>query len=390
MISLARVAATAAAGAAAMYWLDPDNGRRRRALARDRISSAAASVSDLTGAGSRDLKHRAQGMSARVRSRLSRDDASNEILEARVRAALGRAVSNSGAIEVLASGGRITLVGPVLQREYEQLLGAVQAVRGVVEVEDHLSVWERPEGVPGLQGSRSLRGDGGAVLRERWSPATRMLAGASGAGLLIIGLREIFGTRPHALIGSAGLAFGGAMVLRSWTNVPLTRLAGGSGRRAIDIRKTLVIRAPLEQVFSALASFENFPRFMRNVRSVRMHADGRSHWEVAGPAGISVEWDSETTVSKPNELLAWRSVPGSTVAHAGIMRFERDGDGTRLDIQMTYKPPAGALGHAAAKLFGADPKRELDEDLLRLKSFLESGVRPRDAAQSARPADARA
>jgi hypothetical protein len=38
-----------------------------------------------------------------------------------------------------------------------------------------------------------------------------------------------------------------------------------------------------------------------------------------------------------------------------------------------YNAPAGALGHAVAKLFGADPKSELDDDLVRLKSLIEYG-----------------
>ena len=36
-------------------------------------------------------------------------------------------------------------------------------------------------------------------------------------------------------------------------------------------------------------------------------------------------------------------------------------------------PPGGALGHLAALLFGADPRSEMDEDLLRLKSLIEEG-----------------
>jgi uncharacterized membrane protein len=57
-------------------------------------------------------------------------------------------------------------------------------------------------------------------------------------------------------------------------------------------------------------------------------------------------------------------------------------EGSRVHVRMTYKPPAGALGHAFAKLMGADPKTELDEDMMRLKSALETGKAPRDAAAS--------
>jgi uncharacterized membrane protein len=48
---------------------------------------------------------------------------------------------------------------------------------------------------------------------------------------------------------------------------------------------------------------------------------------------------------------------------------------------MTYNPPGGVLGHGIAKLFATDPKRELDQDMQRLKTFLETGVRSHDAAR---------
>jgi uncharacterized membrane protein len=124
---------------------------------------------------------------------------------------------------------------------------------------------------------------------------------------------------------------------------------------------------------------------MRNVRQVHTRPDGRSHWVVAGPAGVSVEWNAITTRLEPNRLLAWRTVSKAAVQHAGSIRFEPYNGGTRLEIQLSYRPPGGVLGHELARLFGADPKTELDEDLLRLKSFLESGKPPRDAAAHVPP-----
>ena len=42
---------------------------------------------------------------------------------------------------------------------------------------------------------------------------------------------------------------------------------------------------------------------------------------------------------------------------------------------MSYRPPAGIVGHAVATLFGADPKHEMDEDLARMTLLIR-----RDAA----------
>jgi len=68
---------------------------------------------------------------------------------------------------------------------------------------------------------------------------------------------------------------------------------------------------------------------------------GRSHWVVEGPAGVPVSWDAVVTRFVPNQVLAWKSEPGSAVPNAGVIRFEPTGDGdTRVDIRLSYNPPS--------------------------------------------------
>jgi len=55
-------------GAAVMYVLDPQGGRRRRALARDKAVSLANKTSKVVSARSRDLANRAKGVAAEARS----------------------------------------------------------------------------------------------------------------------------------------------------------------------------------------------------------------------------------------------------------------------------------------------------------------------------------
>jgi uncharacterized membrane protein len=384
MTPIARTIVGAAFGAVAMYWLDPATGRRRRALLRDRLGSAAADVGDAVGMAGRDLLHRTQGVDARIRAGLTADEATDEVLTERVRAALGRAVSHPGAIDVATTDGRVRLMGAALAREHAALLEVVLSVRGVREVLDELAVYENTDGIPALQGGRQPRRPRFALLQENWSPATRLIAGASGSGLVFFGARQFLGVRNRDVLGVVAMGVGGLLLVRGATNAPLRRLVGRTDRRPIDIRKTIRVEAPIEEVFEVLSDYENFPAFMRNVRNVSRYANGRSHWVVAGPAGVSVEWDAETTACVPNELLAWRTVANAAIAHAGIIRFERAGTGCRLHVELRYNPPGGALGHVAAKLFRADPKTELDEDLARLKTFLETGAPAHDAA---RPSD---
>jgi uncharacterized membrane protein len=138
----------------------------------------------------------------------------------------------------------------------------------------------------------------------------------------------------------------------------------------IVAEKAIFIDAPVEQVFDTWANYENFPRFMSNVRSVLPLEGDRAHWKVRGPAGVSVEFDAVTRKQRPNEL-AWESEPGSSVQNEGRVTLVPEGTGTRATVWMSYRPPAGALGQAVSSLFGANPKQELEEDLSRMKRFIE-------------------
>jgi uncharacterized membrane protein len=49
------------------------------------------------------------------------------------------------------------------------------------------------------------------------------------------------------------------------------------------------------------------------------------------------------------------------------------GRGTEVHVDLSYDPPAGALGATFAKLFGEEPSQQVDGDLRRFKQVLEVG-----------------
>src|SRR5688500_17292510 len=112
-------------GAALMYMLDPDRGRRRRALVRDKLASAANKTPDAIGVTARDLSNRVRGLAAQAGSMFASGEVSDGVLVARVRSKMGRSVSHPSSIEVAASQGRITLSGPILAGEIDDLLSCV-------------------------------------------------------------------------------------------------------------------------------------------------------------------------------------------------------------------------------------------------------------------------
>lgn len=366
----------AAIGAALVWLLDPNRGARRRAEIRNRAGHAARTASEAADVSVRDIAHRSRGASAGLRGRVSEwrerlrgEPVDDRVLTERVRSRLGRLCSHPGAIEVVARDGTVELRGPILEAEVDQVLRGVSRVRGLEDVEDRLDVHRTPGDNPALQGGidpgiRQARQD------EHWNPATRTLGGAAGTGLIAWAV-----TRKDLLGAGAGLA-GLGLLVRSLTNEPTTRIVGiGAGRRAVDIRKSIYVNAPVEEVFDFFSRLENFPRFMQHVRQVRpLGQNGRQwRWTVDGPAGMRISWDADVTEWIPNRMIAWKSVEGSPIRNAGSVRFESQDGGTRIGIRLSYNPPGGRVGHALSSALGANPRRQLDDDMVRFKSLLETG-----------------
>ena len=187
-------------GAGLMYFLDAERGGRRRAVARDRMAHAANRSGDALRAARRDMVSRTSGTVARVRAVFDREPVDNRILLERARAQLGRRVSHPRAIEVTAIDGVVTVRGPILQAEVTPLLKALERVRGVRRVLNLLEKREDAANVPALQGGSTPRA---ARRLFTWSPAARIVAGATGTALAGYGAsrRGLSGT----LLAATGL-----------------------------------------------------------------------------------------------------------------------------------------------------------------------------------------
>jgi uncharacterized membrane protein/uncharacterized protein YwbE len=359
----------AGAGAALMYFLDADRGARRRARVRQRAAHSVRVTEELLDKGRRDATNRARGLVRRLETALRKDQATDEVIVGRVRSALGRVCSHPHAVAVTVDQGHAAVSGLILAQEADQVIARLRRVPGVISLEDRLERHESGEGIPALQGRAHPSGEVPELLQEHWTPALRLAALATGLGLgALASLRR---GRAGALLG----AIGSGLVMRGATDLPAKRLLGvGAGRRAIDLHKTIEIAAPLHDVFEFFRHIERFPRVMQHVREVEPLSDNRSRWVVDGPAGLPVAWEAEITRLEEDHALGWKTIDGATVRHAGVLHFEEIAPNlTRVDMRMSYNPPAGALGHAVASIFHRDPKHELQAELLRVKSLLEDG-----------------
>ena len=175
---------------------------------------------------------------------------------------------------------------------------------------------------------------------------------------------------------------------RSVSNLSWPQLIGigGDVSDGVLVQKTIHVYADVDEAYACWRKLEEFPRFMSHVREVTKIDDTHYHWKVDGPAGVPVEWDAVITADVPGELIAWRTMEDSAVQSVGVVQFEPSNRGgarygsARVHVRLSYRPPVNRVGHTVAKVFGKDPQRQIDSDLSRFKTFIETGRRPRDNA----------
>src|SRR3989442_3569855 len=177
-------------GAGLMYALDPDRGKRRRSLLRDKVDHAINTTESAIQTTSRDLRNRAYGIAAGAKALFEKADVTDDVLVERVRSKLGRVVSHPHSIEVSAHLGTVTLSGPILEIEVEPLINCVSSVAGVNDVMNNLEAHKEVGDVPGLQGGVRRPGERFEFMQHNWSPAARLLPGTLGGALTLFGVKR--------------------------------------------------------------------------------------------------------------------------------------------------------------------------------------------------------
>ena len=138
--------------------------------------------------------------------------------------------------------------------------------------------------------------------------------------------------------------------------------------------RTVTIRKPRAELYAYWRDFDNLPRFMENVETIRAEGE-HGVWVIKAPAGRTVEVRTEISEDVEGKRIAWRSVEGSDIATSGSVEFaDAPGErGTRVSLVMAYDPPTGELGRAIAKLFQREPEVQARHDLKRFKGLMETG-----------------
>lgn len=199
------------------------------------------------------------------------------------------------------------------------------------------------------------------------------------------GILASYGLAQKSTGGAALAALGGLLIYRGATGrcaayrqlgidtTGNSKGRGVPGNAGIRIERSIVIdRSPME-LYYFWHDLSNLPRIMPEIKSIHVE-EAHSHWVVNGPAGREVSWDAEFITENPGEVIAWQSLPNSTVQNAGSVHFEaaQDRSSTTVKVALQYLPPAGHAGALVAHLFGAAPEKMLESALARFKETMET------------------
>jgi uncharacterized membrane protein len=140
-----------------------------------------------------------------------------------------------------------------------------------------------------------------------------------------------------------------------------------------QITQSIHVRRPVAELYALWSNFENFPNFMKHIESVKKLDDSprASRWKMDGPLGTKFEWEAETTLNEPNKRIAWNSKDNSSIKTSGQVAFNSLTPGeTQVTVTLTYDPPGGPAGDAAAKWLVKLEER-VAEDLKNFKAYAE-------------------
>jgi uncharacterized membrane protein len=225
-------------------------------------------------------------------------------------------------------------------------------------------------------GVRELAAGMGILTRPR---AGWLWARVAGDVLDIAALAAVLGTRKRtrATTWLSLASVVGVTILDAKTALELSRsgeVPRTSPKRGVHFTAATTINRSTDEVYHFWHDFRNLPRFMANIESVDV-TDGHSRWRAKGPVGSTLDWEAETTIDRPGEMIAWRSSEGAELPNSGSVTFAPapGGRGTNLRVELRFDPPAGPIGAAVARLFSGVPEQMIKNDLRRLKQIIETG-----------------
>lgn len=241
---------------------------------------------------------------------------------------------------------------------------------GLEQNKDHRDVTLR------LYGLREIAAGIGILSQPK--PGGWLWARVAGDALDLASLGVAFTSddaRPGKLAGATA-AVVGVTALDILTAQRLSQSSNGDGAGSARASESVIINRSPTEIYSFWRDFNNLPRFMSHLDSVRVIDDKRSHWTVRTLADKTLEWDAEITQDEPGSQISWRSLEGADVPNSGTVSFgpATGNRGTVVRVELEYAPPGGVAVAKIANFFKGEPAgQHVYQSLHALKQVLETG-----------------
>lgn len=205
----------------------------------------------------------------------------------------------------------------------------------------------------------------------------RIVSAALGAFFFSSGFNNLF---RHPLKGLIRAGLGGYLLYRGITGHCLVYSSLGKTKDvkhtpAINIRTSLIVNKPKDEVYNFWRKLENLPLFMKHISNVTEIDNKHSHWEAVIPGNIGkIKWNAEIVKEEPGYLIGWQSIPNSTINNAGKVIFHDalGGQGTELEVVISYHAPAGELGSGLAQMLNPVFEKVVRQDVMNFKDYIEN------------------
>ena len=108
-----------------------------------------------------------------------------------------------------------------------------------------------------------------------------------------------------------------------------------------EVIKSVTINKSAAELYKFWRDFQNLPKFMNHLESVKVINQKKSEWTAKAPLGYEVTWEAQISKDVENELIEWRSIEGSQIPNTGKVEFKETKDrGTEVKVTIRYEPPA--------------------------------------------------
>jgi uncharacterized membrane protein len=210
----------------------------------------------------------------------------------------------------------------------------------------------------------------------------RIASLVGGGALLANGIRQ------GGLCGWLQVAAGVALAIRGTTGRSALKQATEASpweqdlareygwRNAEAIQRSVTIARPRSEVFACVHDTSKLAQILDCVERIEPVGDGTEYrWTMRAPMGRSVDWTVRLEQATPNEKLLWISETGCPFEHRFTLSFADApyGRGTEVHAVLACAPPAGRIGYAAASMISPYTGRVLNQQLRRIKQYLETG-----------------